>query len=235
MSSSNKRLLIFDLDGTLIDSVPDLADAINTMLTALGKKNYPLETIRHWVGNGAQVLIQRALVGDINLDTPNSINQLTQTDLNHAETLFLQAYTQTQYQKTQPYQGVDQGLQQLHANGFILTLVTNKPSRFLPAILKSFAWERLFTLTLGGDSLPVKKPDPTPLLHICQTLNIAPQQAYMIGDSKNDILAGHNAQIDTLGLSYGYNYGQDIRDYRPAATFDDFPALVDYILSPGTN
>ena len=84
---------------------------------------------------------------------------------------------------------------------------------------------------MGGDSLPVKKPDPAPLLHVCKSLDISAEQAIMIGDSRNDMLAGQNANMDTLGLSYGYNYGQDIRELNPTAAFDNFADLVAWIMA----
>ncbi|BBI69853.1 hypothetical protein PKHYL_40440 [Psychrobacter sp. KH172YL61] len=83
---------------------------------------------------------------------------------------------------------------------------------------------------MGGDSLSTKKPDPAPLLHVCTQLGITPDQAIMIGDSRNDILAGQNANMDTLGLSYGYNYGQDIRELGPTEAFDHFTDLVTWIM-----
>ncbi len=222
----DKQLLIFDFDGTLIDSVPDLADATNAMLTTLGKAPYPLETIRNWVGNGSKMLVERALVGKIEvLD-----GELTKEDVDHAEQVFFDAYSNMGGSKTIAYPDVDGGLKKLQAAGFKLALVTNKPIRFVPKILQFFGWQDLFSEVLGGDSLSVKKPDPAPLLHVCEALDVTPAQAIMIGDSRNDILAGQNANMDTLGLSYGYNYGQDIRELNPTETFDDFAALVAYLL-----
>ena len=222
----DKQLLIFDFDGTLIDSVPDLADATNAMLTTLGKNSYPINTIRNWVGNGSRMLVERALVGKIEvLD-----GELTEEAVDHAEQVFFDAYKKTSGSKTVAYPDVDSGLRKLQAAGFKLALVTNKPIRFVPKILQFFGWQDLFSEVLGGDSLSVKKPDPAPLLHVCEALDVTPAQAIMIGDSRNDILAGQNANMDTLGLSYGYNYGQDIRELNPTETFDDFAALVAYIL-----
>ena len=222
----DKQLLIFDFDGTLIDSVPDLADATNAMLTTLGKAPYPIETIRNWVGNGSKMLVERALVGKIEVLE----GELIQEETDHAEQVFFDAYKNLSGNKTVAYPDVDSGLKKLKAAGFTLALVTNKPIRFVPKILQSFGWQDLFSEVLGGDSLPVKKPDPAPLLHVCEALNVTPAQAVMIGDSRNDILAGQNANMDTLGLSYGYNYGQDIRELNPTVAFDDFAALVDYLL-----
>lgn len=222
----DKQLLIFDFDGTLIDSVPDLADATNAMLTTLGKETYPLSIIRNWVGNGSRMLVERALLGKIEVLE----GELPVEAADHAEQVFFDAYKNISGSKTVAYPDVDSGLKRLKAAGYTLALVTNKPIRFVPKILQAFGWQDLFSEVLGGDSLAQKKPDPAPLLHVCEALNSTPAQAVMIGDSKNDILAGQNANMDTLGLSYGYNYGQDIRMLNPTAAFDDFAALVDYLL-----
>ncbi|MGM8898228.1 MULTISPECIES: phosphoglycolate phosphatase [unclassified Psychrobacter] len=222
----DKQLLIFDFDGTLIDSVPDLADATNAMLTTLGKETYSLDTIRNWVGNGSRMLVERALVGKIEVLE----GELTVEEADHAEEVFFAAYSNISGSKTVAYPDVDNGLKKLKAAGYTLALVTNKPIRFVPKILQSFGWQDVFVEVLGGDSLPVKKPDPAPLLYVCDTLNVTPDQAVMIGDSRNDILAGQNANMDTLGLSYGYNYGQDIRELNPTRAFDDFATLVEYLL-----
>ncbi|KRU21982.1 phosphoglycolate phosphatase [Psychrobacter piscatorii] len=222
----NKQLLIFDFDGTLIDSVPDLADATNAMLTTLGKDTYPIETIRNWIGNGSRMLVERALVGDVTVPE----GALTQAEADYAEQIFFEAYTKIGGSKTVAYPDVDSGLKKLHAAGYTLALVTNKPIRFVPKILQTFGWQDLFSEVMGGDSLPTKKPDPAPLLHVCDALNVSVAQSVMIGDSRNDMLAGQNANMDTLGLSYGYNYGQDIRELSPTEAFDNFADLVTWIM-----
>ena len=222
----DKQLLIFDFDGTLIDSVPDLADATNAMLTTLGKETYPIETIRNWIGNGSRLLVERALLGKVEVLE----DELTVEEADHAEQIFFEAYKNLSGSKTVAYPDVDSGLKKLKAAGYTLALVTNKPIRFVPKILQSFGWQDLFSEVLGGDSLSTKKPDPAPLLHVCEALNVAPEQAVMIGDSRNDILAGQNANMDTLGLSYGYNYGQDIRELNPTEAFDGFADLVTWIM-----
>ena len=222
----DKQLLIFDFDGTLIDSVPDLADATNAMLTTLGKETYSIDSIRNWVGNGSKMLVERALVGKIEVLE----GELTVEEADHAEQVFFDAYKNISGSKTVAYPDVDSGLKKLKTAGYTLALVTNKPIRFVPKILQSFGWQGLFSEVLGGDSLPVKKPDPAPLLHVCEALGISTDKTIMIGDSRNDILAGQNANMDTLGLSYGYNYGQDIRELNPTVAFDDFAALLEYLL-----
>lgn len=220
-----KQLLMFDFDGTLIDSVADLTAAVNVMMQHLGRDPYPLDIIKTWIGNGASMLVKRALSGDIQVD-----ESLSASEIKEAERLFLAAYEALDCSQTIAYPDVTSGLNQLHHSGFTLALVTNKPIRFVPKIINHFGWSPLFSNLIGGDSLPQKKPDAAPLLHTCQTLNIDPKNAVMIGDSINDILAGKNAGIDTIGLSYGYNYGQDIRDCNPNFAFDDFQTLTDFLL-----
>lgn len=222
----DKQLLIFDFDGTLIDSVPDLADAINVMLAQLGNPPYPLHLIEQWVGNGARMLVERALSGGVESDP-----SLSAAEIETAQKLFFEAYAAPETSKTVAYPDVDCGLRALKQAGYTLALVTNKPIRFVPQILESLDWTSLFDMVLGGDSLSTKKPDPAPLLHVCDTLKFNPDQALMIGDSINDIYAGQRAHIDTIGLSYGYNYGKNISDSNPTYTFTRFADLLDFLLT----
>lgn len=218
-----KPLLMFDLDGTLIDSVPDIADAVNRTLSDLQRPTFDETTIRHWVGNGAKILIERALTAT--QDTALQADTL-QTALQH----FFDHYAKQTCQKTTAYQGVNEGLHQLAQASFSMAIITNKPIQFVPSILQTLGWQDLFCHILGGDSLAVKKPDSTPLLYTCEKLQFHPNNSYMIGDSKNDVLAGKNAHIKTLALSYGYNYGQDIRAFSPDQTFDNFSDLTTFLL-----
>lgn len=217
--SSKKSLIIFDLDGTLIDSVPDLAAAVDATLTALNATTAGVDHVRTWVGNGSLKLVERALVWA----------GLPLTELETAHKIFLQKYAHC-HDKTVEYAGVSEGLERLAKQGFGLAICTNKPTQFLPEILKNMGWTDTFACIIGGDSLSVKKPDPAPLHHICQTLGVENTHAVMVGDSENDILAGKNAGMTTLALSYGYNYDKPISDSRPDAAFDEFGALVDFIL-----
>lgn len=215
-----KKLLIFDLDGTLIDSANELAAAVNAMLTRLQLSCVDNNMIKSWVGNGSHNLATRAL---------NHHGQDDATAISAAHEIFLEEYAKIA-SDTSEYTGVSDGLKALKVRGLTLALCTNKPERFLPAILKQMAWTDLFDIVLGGDSLPTKKPDPAPLLHICQTLDIAIDDAAMIGDSKNDILAGQACGMTTLALRYGYNYGEPIDLTKPDYAFDDFNELVAYVL-----
>lgn len=216
-----KSLIIFDLDGTLIDSVADLACALNQMLQTLNLSTVCVQQVRCWVGNGSFKLVERALLH----------HHLTDEQLLHtAHDLFLSAYGEQASKQTLAYWGVQEGLVQLQDAGYKLAIATNKPARFLPDLLQKFSWEQMFDCVVGGDNLTTKKPDPEPLLHICRLLDINTHQAIMVGDSKNDIIAGQAAKMMTLALRYGYNYGEPIDLSCPDAAFDDFDTLCKFLI-----
>lgn len=214
-----KSLIIFDLDGTLIDSVPDLAAAIDKTLAHFSKPPAGVDHVRTWIGNGSMKLVARAI----------EWAGLDNDKLNDAHEVFLREYADC-HDGTVAYNGVSEGLERLISCGFEIAICTNKPSQFLPKILQKMGREDKFSCVIGGDSLPIKKPDPAPLLHICEKLGVNPSQAIMVGDSKNDILAGKSAGMTTLALSYGYNYGEPITNHNPDAVFDEFGDLVAFII-----
>lgn len=218
------QLVLFDLDGTLIDSLPQLWQAVNQMLTALEHDSVDQDSVRGWVGNGADMLVTRALSTALQR-APNADEQA------QGRAGFDRAYGALAEQEVVLYPGVKATLQQLVAAGKTLALVTNKPSVFVPDILESTGLAPYFSAVLGGDCLPQKKPDPTPLLHICQQLDIAPQYAVMVGDSENDVLAAQGADIAVVGLTYGYNYGRPIADSQPNWVLNELPSLLDLVLS----
>jgi len=218
---SDKKLLIFDLDGTLIDSVPDLALAINQMLQTLGRATFEEEVIRQWVGNGAKILVERSLSASHEID-PNLDPSLVE----HALDIFLQHYQTHLCDRTQPYPHVQESLKELQSWGYTLTIITNKPAQFVEPILKNLALDRFITHYLGGDSLPHKKPHPLPLQHLCKTLNIPLSLAVMIGDSRNDLIAAQNAPMQSIAVTYGYNQGENLADYYPTAIIDNFADIL---------
>ena len=224
MKFTNKELIIFDLDGTLIDSVPDLASAVNHMLETLDRDTFEEETIRYWVGNGAQILIKRALSGSTEID-----ENLDEALFEKALAVFLDFYGKHLCTTTRTYTNVPDTLRALKSKGYHLAIVTNKPFDFVGPILKGLHLDELFELILGGDSLEKKKPDPLPLLHICETLNIPVEASVMVGDSKNDILAANAAGMQSVGVTYGYNYGEDIGIYDPSIIINDFSELLEYL------
>lgn len=224
MNPTDNNILLFDLDGTLVDSAPDLARAVNVTLADLQRPAFDEALIRSWVGNGAQVLIERALSGSVTISAT-----LDRTLAAQALSLFLAHYTQGLCIHSQLYAGVQATLLQLKSQGYRLAIVTNKPQAFVQPILDGLGLGTLFELIVGGDTLAKRKPDPLPLHYACQQLGASPQHCIMIGDSKNDILAAKAAQMRCIGLTYGYNYGEDIAVHGPDWVLDhfaDIPAVL---------
>lgn len=221
MKFSNKELLIFDLDGTLIDSVPDLAVAVNHMLAALERPQFNESTIRGWVGNGAAMLVKRALSGnttiDKTLDAPLYAKALD---------TFMNFYGENLWSTTKAYPKVKETLETLSESGYRLAIVTNKPYDFVEPILSHLAIDHLFEYWIGGDSLTEKKPHPMPLLHVCRKLDVPVEASLMIGDSKNDIYSAQASDMHVVGVSYGYNYEQDIAAFHPDTVIDHFEELL---------
>jgi len=213
------KAVFFDLDGTLIDSSEDLANSINFMLKALNKKEFDPETIKTWVGNGAAILVKRALSGGM------EIKDIDETLFNRAKEIFLNHYKNNLCIKTALFPEVKETLKKIPHKKAI---ITNKPYEFVKPILKKLDID-MFELVLGGESLPEKKPSPLPLLHACKYFNITPDEAIMVGDSKNDILAAKNAGIKVIALNYGYNQGEDITKYNPDFVFEKFSDILKVI------
>ena len=224
MTLKNKKLLIFDLDGTLVNSALDLAQAVNYMLEKLDRETFSEEIIHGWVGNGAVTLVKRALSGSRTVAT-----DLDEDYIAKALKIFLDYYGKNLCNATVPYPNVSTTLTKLKEN-YTLAIVTNKPFAFVSPILKGLDMDDLFALILGGDSLEKKKPDPLPLLHVCETLHISSvEDSVMIGDSKNDILAANACGMDSIGVTYGYNYGEDIAVHKPTLIIDDFSKLLEHL------
>ncbi|WP_457605257.1 phosphoglycolate phosphatase [Nitratifractor sp.] len=222
MNGWKKELILFDLDGTLIDSVPDLADAVNLMLEELGREPFPEATIRGWVGNGAATLVRRALSGSHEPDP--AVEPLFE----EARQRFLEHYGSRIPGRTLLYPGVRETLERLEERGYRMAIVTNKPEPFVAPILEGLGIAGPFELIVGGETLPVKKPDPLPLLHSCERLGVAPDDAVMVGDSRNDILAARAAGIDSVAVSYGYNYDEPIESYEPKVVLKRFEELLEH-------
>ena len=220
MKFENKKLLIFDLDGTLINSALDLALAVNYMLETLEQDTFSEEIIHGWVGNGALTLVKRALSGSRTVD-----ERLDEVYVQKALKIFLDYYEKNLCNATVPYPHVISTLKTLKEK-YTLAIVTNKPFAFISLILKGLDMDGLFELILGGDSLSQKKPHPMPLLHVCEKLSVSVEASVMVGDSKNDILAANACGMDSIGVTYGYNYGEDIGVHKPTIIIDDFGDLL---------
>lgn len=216
------RLVLFDLDGTLLDSVPDLALAVDRMLTALGMMEAGEDKVRNWVGNGAQVLVKRALTG---IDSPEGCEpELALFD--RAFPLFLEHYGACCSEKSRLYPGVIEVLTALQAAQVNMGLITNKPLSFTDALMDEFSLNDYFSITLGGDSLAEKKPHPLPLLHAMEVSGVSPEHTLMVGDSRSDIKAAQAAGCKVAAVTYGYNHGEPVARYAPDLIVDNLKELI---------
>ncbi|MDN3520421.1 phosphoglycolate phosphatase [Halomonas ramblicola] len=222
-------LVAFDLDGTLIDSVPDLALAVDAALADLALPTAGEARVRDWVGNGSLVLMERALRHALSHSGKASLDIAVEVDcvlLERAHAAFLAHYGRDPGAHTRLYPGVRECLDGLRAQGLTLALVTNKPHAFIAPILEGFGLEAHFALCLGGDSLPQKKPDPAPLRYLAAHFGLPPSACLMVGDSRHDIAAGRAAGFRTLAVPYGYNHGEPVRDSGPDGVVESLGELV---------
>lgn len=214
--------LLFDLDGTLVDSVPDLTAAVDAMLTQLDLPTAGVERVRHWVGNGSKVLVHRALSNVQNI----SENALDPLYLDAAHTLFLDNYQRLNGVASRLYPGVYEALTHWYEEHMKMAIVTNKPARFVPSLLQQLNIAEFFAVTVGGDTVSEKKPAPLPLLYACRELGIAPESAIMIGDSRTDINAARAVPMPVVCVSYGYNHGEPVTDAGPDVVIDSLLEMV---------
>jgi phosphoglycolate phosphatase len=209
---------LFDLDGTLVDSVYDLYIAMNLTLSELAFPIVTQRLVESWVGNGIETLVKRALSGDMQVS-----EHLDEQQAQRAINLFYTHYAQQVGEYSVLYQHVETGLSALR--GMQRALVTNKARQFTEKLLDKLALTSHFDVIVCGDDM-VKKPSPEPLLYACTQLNVSPEKAIMIGDSKSDILAAHAANINVIALSYGYNQGENLADYNPQYLCDNFLDII---------
>lgn len=213
------RLALFDLDGTLVDSAPDLADAVDYALTCHRLPARGEAYIRGSIGNGATRLIHRAITGRHDGEAQPGEFAAVYAD-------FLTAYDARLFTRTTVYPGVCPALDALRAHGWQLGCVTNKPARFTVPLLTAAGLADYFAVTVSGDSLPVKKPDPAPLLHAAATLGIATTRTVMIGDSVTDVYAARDAGMAAYCVSFGYHGGIDLVAAGALALIDDMHSLA---------
>ena len=198
--------ILFDLDGTLVDSVPDIANSINAMLTDMGYATLSTERISTFLGKGMDHLIWLVLL-EVNQGVDPSLDKYEQ-----GRQLFAKHYhLYLENSVSTVFPGVIEGLELFKAAGCKLAIVTNKPSQFVPGLIQQMGLDSYFELLIGGDTCAEKKPHPMPFLHACEQLGVLPSQALVIGDSGNDSVAARRANIDVLIVPYGYNEGKDVQ------------------------
>ncbi len=222
MEEKHYPFILFDLDGTLVDSVPDLAYCVDVAMQTVGLPTRGVEAVRCWVGNGIEKLMQRAVSG--------SMDELPDERLfTPAYQAFMAAYKAHNGKRSTVYEGVIPALQWLTANGYKLACVTNKAEAFTLPLLAEKGLDRYFSVVVSGDTCEHKKPRADPLLLALDKLGGKPSQALMIGDSKSDIHAARAAGCAVIALPYGYNHGEDIQRYHPDRVLNslaELPAVV---------
>lgn len=212
------KMILIDVDGTLVDSVPDLAYCVDTMMERLGRRPHGEAAVRNWVGNGVERLVRRALIGKLD-------GEPEEADFQRAYPIFMDLYAQNTSKRSLLYPGVREGLDWLRAAGYPLGCVTNKAAQFTQPLLKDLGVIDRFAIVISGDTLPKKKPDPLPLLHAAEHFGVAAADSMMIGDSVSDVKAARAAGFKVICMSYGYNHGQDIREAQPEAVIDSMVEL----------
>jgi phosphoglycolate phosphatase len=208
-------LVVFDLDGTLVDSAPDMHRAVNLMLADVGRAPLTLPDIRSMVGDGASALIARALAA----------RQCVTVDSTKALEQFLKHYEEEPTAVTRTFPGVPETLERLQASGLSLAVCTNKPTRLTNIILERLGIERFFARVVAGDSLPFRKPDPRALLEVLSGFGTPKAATIMVGDSEVDAATAYAASVPFVLMTYGYHRGP-IHDISSIATLDHFRELA---------
>ncbi len=212
------ELVLIDLDGTLVDSVPDLAYAADAMMRDLGLPERGEDAVRNWVGNGVEKLVKRTLTGTLEEEPDAAFFE-------KAYPIYYKYYLESNGQYSRLYPGVKEGLEILKAKGLKLGCVTNKAESFTLPLLKAKGVFDFFEIVVSGDTLPQKKPAPEPLWHAAKYFNVKPENSLMLGDSQHDVKAARNAGFSIIAVTYGYNHGEDINSVSPDAVIDSFLEL----------
>ncbi|HNQ03338.1 MAG TPA: phosphoglycolate phosphatase [Thiobacillaceae bacterium] len=199
------KAVVIDLDGTLLDTAPDLADAAVAMVADLGLPAIDLAEVKTYIGNGVSRLVKRVLTRDMHAEPAPAL-------FARALPLYERHYAAGVSRKSQPFPGVLAGLEALRASGVHLACITNKAERFTRPLLKDTGLYDYFELILSGDSLPEKKPSPLPLLHACAVFDCEPAELLLIGDSLNDTQAARAAGSPVFCVPYGYNRGSPVHE-----------------------
>ena len=211
------KLIMFDLDGTLVHTAPEIATAINLMLADLGLQTLPASQVQSYIGEGAEVLLKRCLTGQLNTEPDVAL-------FNKAETNFFAHYANILTQSL-PYNGVIDALKALQNKGYRLACVTNKPAQFTQPLLIASGLHHFFEMVVSGDTLTKKKPDAMQLMHICAELNVPIEQALLVGDSATDIGAAKAAGCYIVTVPYGYNQGKVIDESSVDGCIEDLTQL----------
>lgn len=220
------QAILFDLDGTLAHTLPQLSMAATKVAQEMGIEPPSLERMSNYVGNGVAMLLGRVILGRHDI----SLNDIKPEQLTKARELFTKYYSAGLSSNFALYDGVKEGIEYFHSLGIKLGVVTNKPHVFAQPLIKFMGLDPYMDYVLGGEVLEQRKPDPAPLLYVLDKLGVSPEHALMVGDSINDVKAGQNAQVPTVVFTYGYDGGYDVRTCCKAdylfERFDELTALI---------
>lgn len=217
----NVRAIVVDLDGTLLHSAPQLAEAANRMLHEMDYAPVSQELLASYIGNGVGWLVKRALTGEMHATPDAALYE-------HALPIFNKHYAGLLLGSRQ-YDGVIEGLEAMRTAGFRLGCITNKAARFTEPLLEGTGLAKYFEIVVSGDTLPEKKPHPLPLLHSAKFFGVPIEQLLMIGDSLNDTLAARAAGCPVFCVPYGYNHGEPVENLDTDAVIADLPAALPLI------
>jgi phosphoglycolate phosphatase len=222
MSQFKVSALMFDLDGTLLNTAPEIAQAANAMLADMGLPALQYAQIKSYIGEGAQVLIQRCLAGALNSMPEPAL-------LEKAQPVFFAHYANN-VTDSLPFDGVQDGLEVLKQRNLKLACVTNKPEKFTRPLLDASGLAGFFDIVVSGDTLPKKKPDPIQLHHICAEFDVMEIEAMLVGDSATDIAAAQAAGCFIVTVPYGYNQGKPIDESQVDAMIRDLTELPSILM-----
>jgi phosphoglycolate phosphatase len=217
-------LILFDLDGTLIETAPEICDAVNDTLAQIGLPAVTQQQVNDWIGHGTRELLIQALAS-VRGSPADAVRHAA--DFPALEAVFTQHYGRRCGTRSHLYPHVRETLHALRAAGVKRAVVTNKEGRYTQAVLDAHQLAPLFDRVISGDTLPVKKPDPAGIHACLQAFDVAPGRALFVGDSSIDVATARNAGIAVWVLPYGYNMGQPIEACGPDRVIADFSVLID--------
>ena len=213
--------IVIDLDGTLLHTAPELAEAANRMLPDMGRSPVSQDLLMSYIGNGIHWLVKRALTGDMHAEPETAL-------FDQALPVFEQHYTELLLD-SKPFPNVIAGLDALKAAGYRLGCITNKVERYTNPLLKGIGMAHYFDIVLAGDTLTEKKPSPLPLLHSAKFFGVPVEQLLLVGDSLSDVMAARAAGCPVFCVPYGYNHGEPVETLNVDAVIPDLAGVLSLI------
>ena len=217
---ANFKAILFDLDGTLVDSLPDIIASVRLTEKELGLAGCSDEQVCHWIGNGAKVLIRRVLTGDMDSIPSDAA-------MDEAFAVFMRHYAVQGIKLTRLYPGAEDVLKKLRQQPVRIGLVTNKPKVITVELIKKLNIEHYFDVVLGGGDVANPKPHGEMLITAAEKLGVAVKDCLMVGDSSNDVQAARNADIPVVAVRGGYNHGEPIDLSKPDGVFDSLAEIFE--------